>query len=469
MARCIFKIVLLLIACATYFQNIVLASEEDLRQEIAALKAKLAEVDQLKVKVAELEKQVGEQKCSILAQAGTVNEVRQSLQQAVPAENLIKYAPGEGVTLPCGFKIQADATFIMQGTPNANNAGDSRKSRCDASWSADIFIEKFFDDWGLAFMHLEPGQANTLEDKLSVYSNVNRDANDTGANVPVTELWYEHYFFNKQLTMTGGKLDPENYLDQNAYAHDETTQFLGRMFRASPAVEWPNDNTLGASIAAAPEFLPYIVISASYFNADNSYQDIFNKPFISTELTLRPSKLFGYDDKMWDGNYRAYFWYNGLDHPKLIAQGESTDNTVKERNYGIGLSFDQMVTDNFGVFSRLGWQRPDVTIAGENHDTAPIEGAWSAGLQINGKIWKREDDVLAFAFGQVFPSKEYKDAGNGGVAEDHFETYYKIKLTKNLAISPDIQVIWNPRGISESYQGGDDPIFVYGARGQLDF
>jgi len=233
--------------CVVCLQDSAFGSEEEFRQEIAALKAKLSEMDQLKARIAELEKQVSEQKCSILAQATTVNEVKQSLIQAVPAEGLIKYAPGKGVELPCGFKVQADATFILQGTPNANNASDGKnKSRCDASWSADVFIEKAFDDWGLALLHMEPGQANTLEGELSLYSNVNRDANDTGADVPMTELWYQHYLFNKQLTITAGKMDPANYLDQNEYAFNECTQFLGRIFRNSPAIEWPNDSTRSA-------------------------------------------------------------------------------------------------------------------------------------------------------------------------------------------------------------------------------
>ena len=90
-------------------------------------------------------------------------------------------------------------------------------------------------------------------------------------------------------------------------------------------------------------------------------------------------------------------------------------------------------------------------------------------MQVNGKIWYREDDVLAFAVGQAMPSSQYKDAGNGGAPEGHFEAYYKIKVTKNLALSPDIQYIWNPRGVNQSYQGYEHSIFVYGMRGQLDF
>jgi carbohydrate-selective porin OprB len=463
------KLAIVFLAAVILSTQPVWASEEELRQEIAVLKTKVAEMDQLKAQIAELQKQMGEQKCSILAQQGTVNEVKQSLIQAVPSEGLIKYAPGEGVELPCGFKVQADATFIVQGTPKANNPGESNKSRCDASWSADIFIEKTFDDWGLALMHLEPGQANTLEDSLSVFSNVNRDANDTNSNVPITELWYQHYLFNRQVSVTAGKMDPANYLDQNEYAFDETTQFLGRMFRNSATVEWPNDNTLGASFSIAPGIIPYLALNASYFNANNTYKNIFDKPFISTELTFMPAKAFGLDEKMWNGNYRLYWWYNGLDHVRLSEAADSP----KETNTGFGISFDQMITDVFGAFIRAGWQRQDVNIVSTNPNTAPCEWSWSTGLQMTGKYWKREEDVLAFAIGQLFPSEKYKgyDDGtaHGTAAEGHFEAYYSFKVTKNLTLSPDIQLIWNPRGLDESYQGDNSTIFVYGMRGQINF
>jgi carbohydrate-selective porin OprB len=147
----------------------------------------------------------------------------------------------------------------------------------------------------------------------------------------------------------------------------------------------------------------------------------------------------------------------------------------KQKNTGVGLSFDQMITDVFGVFARMGWEKHDIDIVSTNPNAAPLEGMWSLGFQVTGKHWKREDDVLALAIGQALPSKQYKAsdsalaAGAGGAAEGHFETYYNCKITKNLAISPDFQWIWNPHGISEPYQGYDNTIFVYGIRGQVDF
>lgn len=443
------------------YQDVAQASEEALMAEINMLKTKIAEMEQLKIQVAELQKQVGG-KCSMLEVQGTVQDIK---------ESLIQYKPGEGMEIaPCGFKIQADATFILQGTPNANNAADgTHKGRCDAAWSSDIYISKAFDDWGLALLHMEPGQGVGAEDQLSLYSNVNRDSNDTNANVPITELWYEHYLFNKQLTVTAGKMDPANYLDQNEYAFNECTQFIARIFRNSPAIEWPDDNTLGGQVIIAPDIIPYLALNATYFNANNSYEDVFSKPFISTELTIKPAKAFGWNEEQWDGNYRFYFWYNGLDHTKLVGQGEPAPDYPKEQNVGYGLSFDQMITDVFGVFARAGWQRQDITFVSNNPNTGPVEGQWSCGCQICGKLWRRECDTLGIAIGQAIPGKAYKDAGNGGAPEGHFETYYKMKVTPNLYLSPDLQYIWNPRGISEDYQGHDGTIFVYGVRGQLDF
>ena len=429
--------------------------------EINMLKTKIAEMEQLKIEVEELKKQICT-KCSLVEVHGTVQEIK---------ESLIQYKPGEGVELgPCGIKIQADATYVLQGTPNANNAADgTHKGRCDAAWSSDIYISKAFDDWGLALLHMEPGQGVGAEDQLSLYSNVNRDSNDTGANVPITEIWYEHYLFERQLTLTAGKMDPANYLDQNQYAFNECTQFIARIFRNSPAIEWPDDNTLGGQIVLAPNFMPYLALNATYFNANNSYEDVFSKPFISTELTIKPSQIFGWDDNNWDGNYRFYFWYNGLDHTKLVGQGEPAPDYPKEQNVGYGLSFDQMLTDALGVFVRAGWQRQDITFVSTNPNAAPIEGQWSCGCQFCGKLWHRDDDVLGIAIGQAIPGKPYKDAGNGGAPEGHFEAYYRFKVTSNLYISPDLQYIWNPRGITEDYQGHDGTICVYGVRGQLDF
>jgi len=439
------------------------AGEAELMAEINALKVRVSEMETLSLRVAELEKKLEAQGCAISTSEITVRQIKDSL---------ISYKPGEGLKVPpCGIEITADATCVIQGTPNANNAGDAEASTCDAAWSADIYIRKAFDDWGLALLHLEPGQGVGAENELSLYSNVNRDQNDTNANVPITELWYEHYLFKKQVALTAGKLDPVNYLDQNEYAHDETTQFLARIFKQNPAIEWPDDNTLGGRLIIAPEIVPYLSLEASYFNANNTYEQIFDRPFVSAQLNVKPSMLSDVDREQWDGNYRFYWWSNDLKHAKLVGAGESPADDVKKNNTGFGISADQMLTDTFGVFARFGWERPDLELVSTNPNAAQCEASWSGGAQMTGKYWHRADDVLAFGIGQVFPGKHYKDAGvagTGGAAEGHFELYYKCQLFKWLALTPDFQWVWNPHGVNHDYLGDDNTIFVYGVRGQVD-
>ena len=130
------------------------------------------------------------------------------------------------------------------------------------------------------------------------------------------------------------------------------------------------------------------------------------------------------------------------------------------------MSADQRITDIYGTFVRLEWQRPDLIPADGG---ATIEWSWSTGAQMTGKYWNREDDVLAIAIGQDFPSDDYKDAGNPANGEGHFEAYYNFKINKYLAISPDFQLIWNPNGVKQSSEDDGDPVFVYGTRAHLAF
>ena len=430
----------------------------------------LKEIQDLKARVAELEKKSRDQEIRTLEVEKVAHGAKREFRE------FIKLKPGEGVEIEAaGLVIGADGTFVAQGTPNANNAGDGEDSIFDGSWSTDIEIEKSFDDWGLAFVHLEGGQGNTIEGELSVFSNVNKDECDTGATIEVSELWYEHYLFNNQLVVTAGKLDPTVYMDQNEYANDETTQFLGRIFRNAPTIEWPAGNNAGLRLYASFEPIDFFEFEFGYLEGDGDWERIFDHNVYMAQVNFKPTKLFkDINSEQWDGNYRFYFWVNDRDHEKL-TQEEVASEENKEVNFGLGLSYDQMITDVFGIFGRFGWQRPGILPAGSTMatvtDSPTLDWTWSVGAQMTGKYWMRESDVLAFAVGQVFPSTEWKKASdnNFGRGEGHIEVYYRLQLNECLALSPDIQMIWNPYGVSKSSQGDNDTIFVYGGRAQIDF
>lgn len=350
-----------------------------------------------------------------------------------------------GLPFSEGIDIFAGATFVGQGSIDANNS--NKEDVTDVTYSIDLGIGKKFEEFGQAFIHLEAGGGGGLDgDEVDLFSGVNRDAGNSSDNVRVTEAWYEHYFFDKVIILTFGKLDATCYLDTNDIANCECTQFLGFAFRNSTALEFPADNSIGMRMGLNPGETLEIDLGFMDDNAD--WEDVFKNSFIFGQINIKPN-LFALE-----GNYRLYGWRDDSEHTELV------DTTRDEKvNFGWGISLDQEVLKSMAVFARYGW---------ENEKVSNIEWAWSAGLQINGEIWNRDSDVIGVAFGQNVPGEEYGKAGNPDHHESLFEAYYNLHLNEHISISPDIQVIWNPKGVGSSDEGMDDTVKVIGLRVQID-
>ncbi|MBM3250487.1 MAG: hypothetical protein FJZ09_06605 [Candidatus Omnitrophica bacterium] len=439
-----------------FFANVCFAQDLSVRDEINQLKERIAALEK---KVSNQDKYIATQESTVKTQQQTISDYEMRLSQF---EEKLKRVPGEPIKLMEGLELGVGGTFIAQGTNNVNYDGDGqtlKKDRTDGSYSADVTLAKEFKEiGGKAFLHLEAGQGAGLENNLTLYSNVNRDAGDSEARVEVTELWYEQGLFKDRVAITFGKLDPTAYFDQSEVANDETTQFLGRIFRNSPTVEFP-DNNAGIRLAYLP--VEWLELGYGMFNAKSGWDKIGDNLFNIGQVSFR-TKLLGQP-----GNYRMYGWSNNAYHTEWSDPEKS-----KETAYGFGLSFDQKVTDIVTLFARYGWQdpkvyNPEITTAAGGYNYSLVQ-SWSTGFQIEGKPWGRENDVLAFAVGQVFPSKDYKDYyGYLAKPEGHLEAYYNIHLNKYLSISQDFQYIWNPFG--KDITGDTSPIFVGGMRAQVDF
>jgi len=409
--------------------------------------AQADEIGDLKAQIRQMQKQMKamEQKIDSLEAAQ-----RQSSAKQVATEEKISKKKSIPDFLG-GINIGAGATFVVQGTDNANNISKD-EDVIDASYSFDLELEKEFADFGKAFVHLETGDGAGVEDELQVFSNVNRDADDSDNSVALTELWYEHYLKSIPLTMTFGKIDPTGYLDTNEYANDECGQFLGRIFRNSSTIEFP-DNSAGVHFAFAPWEL--LDLDLVLMDADSDWEDALDSVFFGTQFNFKPN-LFNRPS-----NWRFVGWFDDRGHTQW---NDSTND--KEEGYGFGISLDQELTDNLGVFARYGWQDPDVYLNGENFS---LEYAWSTGIQLSGSLWGRDEDRLGLAIGQVIPSGDYQNARSNLQAnnEGHFEAYYSYMVNEHLTLSPDLQVIWNPYGDDAAI--GDETIIVGGMRGQVDF
>ena len=345
-----------------------------------------------------------------------------------------------------GISVGGKITLNPQNLQNSNyvkdptdpNAMEENRHPTVGQYSMDLEIGKEFDAENKMFVHLETGRGD-INKYLHSVAGINRDADDR-RHISITEAWLEHQF-TENLALSVGVLDPTLSVDENAYANDETKQFIGSMFRNAANINF-SDNTFGIKGTYETTWADFII---QYTDA-NDYKDIVKYGFASAEVNFKPNFI-----REKEGNYRFYVWTNTNNYNKLSGVG-------KGNGYGAGVSLDQQFTDFLGGFARYSWSRGDLDndISGSH--------VWSAGLQAQFKGISQKDEA-AIACGQVFASHAYKNHVNQNAKpENHLEVYYKWNVTDFLSISPDFQLVENP-----FYNKDDKTAYVSSLRIQINF
>ena len=374
----------------------------------------------------------------------------------------------EAESLLEGLSINGGITLILQSLQKSNVStatdGLFYETPTIGSYSVDLEIEKKFDDNNTAFLHLETGTGDA-NSRFTAFSGINRDADDSGNQVSVTEAWFEHKF-NDAFGMTFGVIDPTSSLDDNAYANDETSQFLGDIFRNAPVISF-GDNAIGLKAVYETDFID---VAAQYLNVENTIEyageefnndDITRHGFVSAQVNFKP----GFIEDM-EGNYRIYAW-------GLLDGGVKWEDGENTTDYGFGVSIDQQLSDIFGVFARYSWKRDDAVSSAistlEGDCESPCNQTWSIGAQAKIKALG-DEDIVGLAFGQMMISDKAKDAyGYDFKAEDHLEVYYSWNISDYLAITPSIQYVNNICGGMSEGMGADNSAFVGSIRMQIGF
>jgi high affinity Mn2+ porin len=288
--------------------------------------------------------------------------------------------------------------------------------------------------------------------------NIEADQNQLAETVDVSRL-----------TLTLGKFSAADVFDSNAYAHDPRTQFLNWSLFDNGAWDYPADirgYTYGGSVELNQAkwalrygiFMEPSVASGSHLSYDigEHFGQVaeFEQRYA---LGSRPGKvrLLAYWNRADMGDYTK---------AARMAEPDITRTRATSSKYGVGLNLEQQVSDDMGLFARLGWQD------GRREDWAftEIDRTATVGLSQKGTPWSRPDDIAGLALsvnGLSDPHRRYLENGGLGFilgdgrlhydAEEIVETYYSAKLTKYFFLTADVQFINHP-----AYNRDRGPVWV---------
>lgn len=296
-----------------------------------------------------------------------------------------------------------------------------------------------------------------------------------------------------RLTLTIGRFSAKDIFDVNIYANDPRTQFMNWAFTTGNVTwDYPAD-ALGYTTGVAIELnQPKWTLRYGFFQITS-----MRNGFLAEDRYLVwPGEASGGDGQFWHawdmavenerryhihghpGAVRVLGWVNqgqfGSYSAALYAPNVNIDLTHALRHeYGFGLNFEQEITKNIGVFSRLGWNDG----INEAWMFTDVNHMGSVGVSIKGGDWHRPDDTIGVAgvvSGISGDNQRYLAAGGLGILdgdgalsyakEKVVETYYDAKLATHLHGTLDYQFVADP-----AFNRARGPVSVFGMRLHFGF
>src|SRR5579883_1946758 len=342
-------------------------------------------------------------------------------------------------------------------SPYAGPYSLQNRNELDSSLTSTLFFGLRLTDSTQIYMVPEPYIARAYMQQDFGWGDA-RESIESEANQLAGERPMDRY------TLIIGRFSATDFFDDNRYSHDPRTQFMGWAAMYNGAWDYPAD-TRGYTWGLVQEFYtPNWRFSAAgalmprTANGPRFDRRIFVNQGTVYEIDhyhqIRGHKgavrVLAYQNRAHAGNYAEAI--------KLgAATGAAPDVTATRKNgtlkYGAGVSWDQEISSDLGVFGRLGWNDGKT----ESFAFTAMDRLASAGISVAGSRWRRKNDVAAslITFGgvsgvhAVYLSKGGLDflIGDGALnygPETVWESYYSFQASKWFWIGPDVQRIVNP-------------------------
>jgi high affinity Mn2+ porin len=285
-------------------------------------------------------------------------------------------------------------------------------------------------------------------------------------------------------TITAGRFSNSDFFDDNNYSHDPRTQFMAWGLMYNGAWDYPAD-TRGYTWGIVNEFhtrnwsLRYGV-TAEPSVANGGRFD--RRLFVDQGQTFEEERR--YSLRKHAGAVRWLQFMNRTrsgSYAEAVQLAEQTGTTPDVQairrpgtlKYGTGLSFDQELTRDIGVFSRLGWND------GKTEDFAftAIDRLAEGGVSVKGTSWHRKDDVVASAFAAAGISGVHAvylamggldfligDGKLNYAPEYLWESYYSAHVVRGFYATFDVQHYNNP-----AYNHDRGPVWIFGLRLHMEY
>lgn len=356
--------------------------------------------------------------------------------------------------------INGGMTWYLQ---SSNGAPENATA---LSYSLDLGLEVPVSNNGKMVMAMEAGDGKGINATLHslstpaydpYFTNLS-DAAPESADVVVptiSQIYYEGNYPDENLVVNAGKIDVHSMFDENAYANDETDQFMSGIFVRSTgtsSAELDHYYAPGIALLYAASTMIDLTFIASNGTGDG-FNNVFDYMYLVGQANLKPR--FGGRD----GNYRFYAISDNRRSTATpftkIKDGTMTGNTVW------GMSFDQSISDGMGIFARYSAQDDGIA---ENI----VKSSWSLGTLFEGPLRGRGKDTIGIGYGVVNLNDKADLAaalGTGNTGdESHIEMFYKVGLSHHFTLTADVQALNNIGGNAAA-----DTVTIAGMRGQINF
>jgi high affinity Mn2+ porin len=290
------------------------------------------------------------------------------------------------------------------------------------------------------------------------------DMNQLGGARPMTRY-----------TIYAGRFSAADFFDDNRYSNDPRTQFMGWAVMYNGAWDYPAD-TRGYTWGWVHEF--HTRNWSLRYGSAAEPRVANGERFDTRVLRDRGDMVEGerrYKIRKHPGTSRLMTFLLHTDSGsygealQLAAATHTTPNIndtlqVGRLKYGFGLSVDQELTRDWGIFGRLGWNDGKT----ESFAFTAIDRLATFGAAMNGTRWGRSGDTVASEITVSGLSAVHADylahggldflIGDGALrygAETIWETYYSAQVYPWLWTSLDAQFAVNP-----AYNEDRGPVWI---------